>query len=139
MKILGISSAETLIWCGAVAAALASVFAFYSKNVVGKIVRALLKANALDADSAKTLKQLDCDSTLCRFALRSGSMEQGAVLSASDGSYYISKDKAEKMQAKYCKSEASALTLVVVLAIVAVAAALLAAAYPTVARLLGIA
>ncbi|MBE6677639.1 MAG: hypothetical protein E7597_02460 [Ruminococcaceae bacterium] len=135
---LFINSAETLIWCGAVSAALASVFAFYSKNVVGKIVSALLKVKAFSPQDAKTLKELGCDTMLCRFALRKGSMQDGAVLSA-DGAYYIAEEKAEKMTAKFSKSEASAWVLVVVFAVAAIAAALLAAVYPTVARLLGIA
>ena len=132
-----INSAETLIWCGAVSAVLASFFAYYSKNVVGKIIRALLSSQAFSKADAKSLKDLGCDTILCRFALRKGSMQEGAVLSA-DGGYYIAEEYKEKMQAKYRKSEASAWVLVIVLLIVAVAAAVLASVYPTVARLLGI-
>ncbi len=135
MKILGISSAETLIWCGAVSAALASVLAFYSNNVIGKIVRALLKAEAIGADNAKTLKELGCDSVLCRFALRKGSMQDGAVCSAEEG-YYIVEDKLEKMEAKHGGSDASAWVLVIVLLAVAVAAAIIAAVYPSFAKLI---
>ncbi len=133
-----INSVETLIWCGAISAALALVFAFYNKNIVGKIVSALLRADALSAENAKTLKELGCDTTLCRFALRKGTIQGGAVLSAGDG-YYIVSEKAEKMKAKYSKAEASVWVLVTALVVVVIAAALLIAVYPSVARLLGIA
>lgn len=62
-----------LIWSLALGIFLASVCTYYVKAVLGKIVRALIEARAHDEQSAKSLKELDCDNFFARFSLREGS------------------------------------------------------------------
>ncbi len=137
MNILGITSAETLIWCVAIGAALASVYAFYTKSVIGKIIRRLDSAKAYTKESAKTLDELGCNSFLCRFALREGSLQDGAVSSMEDGKFFMLEAQREKLLAKCGTTDTSALSLGLVLLVIAVIGAIAAAVYPSVAGLLG--
>lgn len=135
MNILGISSARVLIGCICVGLAVASVYAYYAKGLVGKLIARLINADAFDVDSAKTLEELGCDSFVFRLIARKGSLQEGAVLSES-GRFYIVEDKKEKILAKYSGGEESAAGLIAVLLIIAVLAAAIALFYPDVEKLL---
>lgn len=117
-------SMELVIWCMYVGLMLASVFMYYQKKVIGAFVRALLKEQAHDKQSAKTLVDLGFSKNgAVRSALRgSGALrklvwetednyvenESGVMISAREkpldvntGRFYIPEDKRIRAELRY--------------------------------------
>lgn len=134
MNVIGLDSVETLIWCFAGGVVAACVYAFYAKGVIGKLIRALIAKNAFDEASAVTAEAAGCKSFIYRFALRKGSIQNGAVTATADGRYYVTSDAKDKLLSKYGSGSDSLLQLVLVLVLVIVAVVLIAALYPMVAE-----
>lgn len=66
-----LGSVNQLILCFALGAILASIVAYYHKNYIGRLVRYLLRENANDPQSAKTLTDIGMQNNrLYRFSLR---------------------------------------------------------------------
>ena len=75
-----------IIWGICIGAVLASLLALYQQKVPGKLVRALLRAEAHDKDSAKTLEELGlAGRPLLARELRRGTVLQKFVHSAGNG------------------------------------------------------
>ena len=75
-----------IIWGLCIGAVLASLLALYQQKVPGKLVRALLRAEAHDEDSAKTLDELGlAGRPLIARELRRGTVLQKFVYSAENG------------------------------------------------------
>ena len=66
-----LGSVNQLILCFALGAIIASIAAYYHKNYIGRLVRYLLRENANDPQSAKTLTDIGMQNNrLYRFSLR---------------------------------------------------------------------
>lgn len=66
-----LGSVNQLILCFALGAIIASIVAYYHKNYIGRLVRYLLRENANDPQSAKTLTDIGMQNNrLYRFSLR---------------------------------------------------------------------
>lgn len=90
---------ELVIWCMFIGIMLASVFMFYQKKVIGAFVRALLKAEASDLSSAKSLTELGfARSYPVRSALRGGGALRKLVWESNDN--YIENEKGVKYSAR---------------------------------------
>lgn len=133
MNILGIDSVKTLIWCFAVGIAVAAAYTYYVKGIVGKLVRALVREEAYDGESAKSLEALGCGGFIYRFILRKGQADNGYVLCTEDRRVYLLKDKADRLLAKHGSNEVSATSYILVFVILIVVMALVTALYPYVA------
>ena len=134
MKILGIKSDVYLLWCFAIGFMAACIFVYISKTVGGKLVRALVKEDACDEESAMTLKQLGCKGIFYRMALHKGSVLTRSVgtVDSQDAErrYYLKPEEKEKMLLKYGKNKNSLPLLLLSLLVSLAAAFLLAALLP---------
>lgn len=137
MKLLGISSGQTFVWCAAGGVIAACVGTFYSKAIVGKIVRGLIREEAFDEETAKSLADIGCKGPLYRFHLRKGTAQNGAILQAAEGRYYLDKGRVEKLAAKYGVEEPSLGGLLAALGAASLAGVLIAAYYEDIARIVG--
>lgn len=134
MKVIGMESAEMLMWCFAGGVIIACIYAFYAKGIIGKLIRALIKANAFDEASAVLPESVGCKSFIYRYIMRGGSIQNGAVVCIEGGKCYINSNCKEKMLSKFGKSEASVIQLAIVLVLVIVAVVLIAALYPVISE-----
>ncbi len=142
MNILGISSGTQLWWCFAIGFMTACVWAFFAKFFAGRLVCALVREDACDEASAKTLAQLGCSGPAYRFALRRGTALAEAVPEASgDGlekRYYLKPEAKEKMLMKYGKENRGFLSLILTLLAALIAASIVAMLLPFVTDRLGL-
>ena len=77
---------QIIIWGLCIGAVLASLLSLYQQNVPGRLVRALLRAEAHTADTAKTLDELGLSRRpLITRELRRGTVLKKFVCSAADG------------------------------------------------------
>ena len=105
----------------------AAVYTYYTKSILGGLVRKLFEHNAFDGDSAISLEEAGYKkSFLLKYSLRPGTDFAETVRSV-DGRYYIPEDKIEKAESKY-KNE-NITVFVVLLAILALAIIALACIY----------
>lgn len=126
MDILGIQSAQHLLWCFAAGFMVACVYAFYVKCVTGKLVRTLAREDACDEGSALTLKEIGCSSGVYRFALRKGTSLSESIVAANpdeaEKRYYIKPEAKEKLLSKYGANSRGLLSLILTLLAALVAA-----------------
>lgn len=136
MGILGIQSAQHLLWCFAIGFMVACVYAFYVKCVTGKLIRALVREDACDSASALTLAELGCTGAAYRFALRKGASLSEAVLVANpdqgEKRYYIKPEEREKLLSKYGANARGLLSLVLTLLAALIAACIGAMLLPVI-------
>ncbi len=137
MKLLGISSGQTFVWCVAGGVLAACVGTFYSKAIVGKIVRGLVKEEAFDENSAKRLEDIGCKGPLYRFHLRKGTAQNGAIMQGAKGKYYIDSGKVDKLVAKYGTKEPSFAGLCAALGVACLAGVLFAVYYDDIVDIIG--
>ena len=131
---IGIESGEHLLWCFAVGAVFAGIYAFYAKFVLGKLVRALIERDAREEDSAKTLEELGCTGFYFRFALRKGSLFSKSLARADGRRWFIPSENAEKLQSKYKADRSSLFSLLLALLLILTAALILAALLPALVK-----
>lgn len=93
------TSMEMVIWCMFIGLMIAAVAMFYQKKVIGAFVRALLKAEASDLASAKSLMELGfARSYPVRSALRGGGALRKLVWESNDN--YVENENGVKISAR---------------------------------------
>jgi len=109
------STVEQILLAFIFGVTVAAIYTFYTKSVLGSLVRKLFEHNAFDTDSAISLEEAGCKkSFLIKYSLRQGT-DFAETVKSFEGRYYIPEDKIEKAEYKY-KSEG--ITVFVVLAAV---------------------
>lgn len=145
------SSMEMVIWCIYIGLMIAVIFMFYQRQVIGAFVRALLKADAADAASAKTLNDLGFSKNYpVRNALRKGGVlrklvwesednyienENGVLISArqkpmdvNTARFYINDDNRIRAELRY-SAKGSDIFMLIITALVALMLAYLAVTF----------
>lgn len=98
-QVNSMSSLELVIWCMFIGMMLAAIFMYYQKKVIGSFVRTLLKTNATDIGSAKTLMELGfAKNYAVRSALRKGGALRKLVWETGDN--YIENENGVKFSAR---------------------------------------
>ncbi len=86
---------------------IASLIIFYQRNIPGGFVRALLRAEALSPETAKTLAELGYEkNALIKFELRHGAVMKKTVQQMGEGSnaevrYYIPEELKYRAETRY--------------------------------------
>ncbi len=112
-------SYEQIILAFIVGVSVAAAYTFYTKSVLGSLVRKLFENNAFDEDSAITLEEAGCDKKfLLKYSLRPGTDFAETVRSVN-GKYYIPEENIEKAESKY---KGEGITVLIVLAAILVLA-----------------
>ncbi len=98
--IFDMSTIELISFSVFIGASLASILLYINKTVLGSVVRALLRANANDIESAKTVAELGLSKNflVCSALKKDGALRklvsevQDNVISLPDGSSYYKRD-----------------------------------------------
>jgi hypothetical protein len=121
------STLEQILWAFIIGVAAAAVYTYYTKKILGGLVRKLFELEAFNEESAVTLGEVGCaKSFLLKYSLRDGTDFAETVKHIGDR-YYIPEDMMEKAEAKY-KGENITIFFVLI-AVVAFAALALICVY----------
>jgi len=129
---LGISSPVHLMWCFAIGALIACVYAFYVKYVTGRLINALIEQSAFSEASAKTLAELGLQAFPYKFALRKSSYLSKAVISSDTerNRFFVPEKNAEKLLIKYKSDRSTVFALLVTLFLIIFVAVILSWVLP---------
>ena len=129
---------QKLLWSIIIGTAIAAVYTFYTKRVLGSFVRQLFEKDAFDPESAVSLEQLKPKGlAFIKYSLRSGTSFSETVLCA-DGKYYIPENQLDKAEHKYCGENITVLVVMIILVLLFVTALVCSYIFPGLLSLLGI-
>ena len=118
-QVLTVNTIITSIFIGVI---IAVFVVAYNKLVLGKFVRALINAKAVDCSSAKSFEQLNVKKSFpLAFSLRKkGSLRKYVCESEEEGFYYIPEDKLYRAFRIYGEKDVSILKVIAVIVALAV-------------------
>lgn len=123
----------TILWSLIIGITVGIVYTYYTKQILGKLVRKLLLIDATSYDAAISLKQLGIKLTpAVKYALRPGTSFSETVLLTESGSYYINPKSLEKAKIKYRDDKTTFIVLIAMLAMAFVLALISTYIFPEV-------
>ncbi len=137
MTVIGILSSKHFLWCICGGIILACVYAYYVREVLGKLVRALIENEAFDEETALTPAEMGLNGTIYRFALRKRSHFRDHVKTVGkENRCYIDNDSVEKLSKKYGESDTGVTSLLLTLCAFLLVGCIIAAFLPEIELLL---
>lgn len=121
---------KQIIWCVTIGIAIAAVYTFYNKKVLGGLVKKLFDMDAFDIDSAVDLGSAGYSKNIfIKYSLREGTSFADTVR-CHDGRYYIPEEKIHKAENKYKDEGATIVVLLITLAVLFIVALIAVYAFP---------
>lgn len=92
---------QYILWAFLAGVAVAAVYTYYTKKILGGFVRKLMQADAFYPDEGLTLEELGYSGNpFVKYALRKGTSFSETILN-DNGRYYIPEEKIDKAENKY--------------------------------------
>lgn len=126
---------EYVLWAFMIGVAIATVYTFYTKRILGTLVRKLIAIDACSPETAISLEQLNYKlNSAVRYSLRKGTSFSDTVLIDDNGNYYINPRNLNKAKIQY-RNEGTSVYLLLVTLVVLLGVALISTyIYPQVAE-----
>ena len=124
---------EFVIWAFLIGGAVATIYTFYTKVVLGKLVRKLIEIDACSPETAISLEQIDykMNSSVER-ALKKNSSFSQTVRTDGNGLFYINPEDLKKAGTKYRNDGITIYILLVLLLVLGATALICAYFFPSV-------
>lgn len=111
---------ELVIWSLFIGLGIATVYLFYNRKVLGKLVRKLIEIDACSPESAIPLEKIDYKmNAALKHSLRKGSLFAETVMVNNKGNYYINPERLDKAKSEYKNEGTSIFVLMLSLIILA--------------------
>lgn len=114
---------EYILWAFIIGVGAGTVYTYYSKRMLGGLVRKLLVIDACSPETAISIEKIDYKmNAIVKHALRKGTMFSETVCIDEIGNYYINPKDVSKAKIKYKNEGTSVFLLLLILIILGIVA-----------------
>ncbi|HAN20963.1 MAG: hypothetical protein A2Y15_03115 [Clostridiales bacterium GWF2_36_10] len=122
-----------ILWAFVIGIGIGTIYTFYTKLVLGKLVRKLIEIDACSPETAISLEKLGYKmNKMVEIELRKGKSYSETVVIDKDGNYFINPGQLKKAKIKYRNEGTSLFLLLVILCILSIVAVFSTYVFPEV-------